>query len=357
MIRTRHHHGFSLIEIMVGLVIGLIATIIIFQVFSLSERQKRTTTGTSDAQGNGAIAIATLARDVKAAGWGLQHSNFRCLNIFTFDSTMGGALDSHGSTSLLQSASIVDGGAADSDSVSILMYGNPSNPQYELGVGTLTSSMANAGVPLEMTSTSGCSVGSVAVIGDNANCSLMQVTGLTSTTLTHDAGARYNSPDLTGWPTYSPNIAGNSVTVQCFPMLFRRTFQIANEQLEVVDQGVAAPIATGIVDFQAEYGIRDTTVSPPIRWVSAAAAPWVTPTIANVRQIEAIRIALLARNSEYQKPGEGSTECDATTDAMAATWSAWASFNTAGYPADWHCYRYKAFETVIPLRNVIWAKF
>ena len=38
--------GFSLVELMVGLVIGLMATLVIMQVFSTFEGQKRTTTGT-----------------------------------------------------------------------------------------------------------------------------------------------------------------------------------------------------------------------------------------------------------------------------------------------------------------------
>ena len=42
--------GFSLVEIMVGLVIGLLATLVILQVFSVYEGQKRTTTGTADAR-------------------------------------------------------------------------------------------------------------------------------------------------------------------------------------------------------------------------------------------------------------------------------------------------------------------
>ena len=37
--------GFTLIELMVGMAIGLLATIIIMQVMSLFEAQRRTTTG------------------------------------------------------------------------------------------------------------------------------------------------------------------------------------------------------------------------------------------------------------------------------------------------------------------------
>jgi len=39
------NRGFGLVEIMVGLVIGMITSLIVFQVFEVTERQKRTTTG------------------------------------------------------------------------------------------------------------------------------------------------------------------------------------------------------------------------------------------------------------------------------------------------------------------------
>ncbi|HEY5863197.1 MAG TPA: prepilin-type N-terminal cleavage/methylation domain-containing protein, partial [Casimicrobiaceae bacterium] len=42
--------GFTLVEILVGVVIALIAILVIYQVFSAAEGIKRNTTGTSDAQ-------------------------------------------------------------------------------------------------------------------------------------------------------------------------------------------------------------------------------------------------------------------------------------------------------------------
>ena len=52
--------GFSLIELMVGIAIGLIATLIVTQVLLASEGQKRTTTSGSDAQVSGALALDAL---------------------------------------------------------------------------------------------------------------------------------------------------------------------------------------------------------------------------------------------------------------------------------------------------------
>lgn len=60
--------GFSLVEIMVALVIGMIVTIVITQVMSFYGGQKRTTSGTSDAQTSGTLALYSIQREVQQAG-------------------------------------------------------------------------------------------------------------------------------------------------------------------------------------------------------------------------------------------------------------------------------------------------
>jgi type IV pilus assembly protein PilW len=59
-IRSRQRQaasGFSLIEILVGLLIGMLSVIVIMQVFGVFEGNKRTTTGGDDAQINGTVAL------------------------------------------------------------------------------------------------------------------------------------------------------------------------------------------------------------------------------------------------------------------------------------------------------------
>src|SRR5450631_1577415 len=58
--QTRAQHGFSLIEIMIGIVIGLIAILVIYQVFALAEGIKRNTTSVGDAQQNGLLSSFIL---------------------------------------------------------------------------------------------------------------------------------------------------------------------------------------------------------------------------------------------------------------------------------------------------------
>ncbi len=60
--------GFSLVEIMVGLGIGLLTILVIMQLFADYEGQKRTTTSGADAQGNGQIALLTM--ELRYCGFG-----------------------------------------------------------------------------------------------------------------------------------------------------------------------------------------------------------------------------------------------------------------------------------------------
>jgi len=72
----RQEQGFSLPEIMIGMVIGMLGIVIIMQMSSLFENQKRTTSGGDDAQNNGAIALFGLSRDIKQAGYGFSSANY-----------------------------------------------------------------------------------------------------------------------------------------------------------------------------------------------------------------------------------------------------------------------------------------
>ena len=62
--------GFSLIEIMVGMVIGLLAIIVMMQVFAVSEERKRTANAGSDAQNSAVIALDGMQRHIGQSGYG-----------------------------------------------------------------------------------------------------------------------------------------------------------------------------------------------------------------------------------------------------------------------------------------------
>ena len=70
---TPHHArqgGFTLVELMVAVLLGLLTVLVISQVLVQSEARRRTISSGSDAQLNGALALFTLQRDIQMAGYG-----------------------------------------------------------------------------------------------------------------------------------------------------------------------------------------------------------------------------------------------------------------------------------------------
>ena len=70
-IPLRRQIGFSIIEIMVGVVIGMIAVLVIYQVFATSEGIKRNITAAGDAQQNGLLSSFMMGIELANAGNGL----------------------------------------------------------------------------------------------------------------------------------------------------------------------------------------------------------------------------------------------------------------------------------------------
>ena len=66
----RHARGFSLIELMVGVVLAIVVLIIITQTLAAFESQRRATTGGSDSAVNGSIALFQVERDARMAAFG-----------------------------------------------------------------------------------------------------------------------------------------------------------------------------------------------------------------------------------------------------------------------------------------------
>jgi len=108
----------------------------------------------------------------------------------------------------------------------------------------------------------------------------------------------------------------------------------------------AAGDGDGIVDSYVNAATFNAMV------VNGFIPPW--------RYVLAVRVAVVARSALAEKPSEGAAGCDATTDGTESPpgpdrrpkWSG-GLFNLTADP-DWKCYRYRVFETTVPLRNWIW---
>lgn len=368
--------GFGLIEVMVGLAIGLAATVVMFQTFAVSERQKRTTTGVADAQSNGAIATFSMERDIKMAGWGTKATGLaECSNFYTYLESKGGAIDNLPvSGSSLMAAVIITDGVGGPDSIDIQYFGDPSDANFKLGRTTLRSHGGTGNMDpsaeFQVNSVYGCGPNGpakgdppFALVSQGGNCMLAQITTVQEAALglAHNRGsnAPYN-PDggymrARGWPIFS-----KGATLTCFPNIYHRTYRVSVDKrhLDLTQKSPSTEevfdIAPEILSLQAQYGIADTGGQQIRSWVDATGNEWGADklTLANIKRIKAVRIALLARSATFEKPDEGGN-CEAIGSTGWPEWNGRPVFDAAALEP---CYRYKAFEISVPLRNIIWAK-
>jgi len=316
--------GFTLVEIMVGLAIGLLATIIIIQVLSVFEAQKRTTTGTSDAQTNGSIALYQVGRELQLAGFGLmlaENSPLECTSL-----TISGVAD----TTLpnkLTPAVITDGV---SDTI-MLRYGSSETGGIPIQI--------TMGVPTAFDATVSnnfsCSAGDTAITtsSDGVTCNMTYVTSSVATTVT----LAHAVPVADG------------AELACLDNWNEVTFAVNGGNLQRNGQDIVA----GIVNLQAQYGISATANSNQItQWVEPSGT-WASPSVADRNRIKAVRIAIVARNQKMEMN-------DVSSASAVSTWTGSASSPAPAVDlsadADWKRYRYRTFETIIPLRNMIWSK-
>jgi len=365
----RHRQtGFTLIELMVGMAIGMIATIIIVQVMSVFEAQKRTTTGSADAQTNGGIALYSIAREVQMGGFPLlpiADSALECTSV-AFGSTGITGTNVTGLAPVIVTEGVSSSGVSASDTITI-RYGS------SLMGGAVSQITAMSGSVATVGSSLGCTAGDITLINTGAVCNMSKVAA---------------APALTTTTVPLVDIAGAASTANlaCLGTWNQVTYAVntatGNLDRTVVVNGVSstAPSVVGVVNLQVQYGISASSTSNQItRWVNAknigdlggagidgvsTGADWGSSmTVPNRNRIKAIRIAVVARNAKIE-PTAVSSACNSLTSATPTGLCAWAGSTTNPAPsvdlsqgdANWAKYRYRVFETIIPLRNVIWSK-
>jgi type IV pilus assembly protein PilW len=402
-----YQNGFSLVEILVGLAIGLLATLVVLQVFSVFEGQKRTTTGTADAQTNGNVALYSIKRDLGMAGYGLLpiiNTPLDCGTVgFNIDTAATGIAD----VSHFSPVTIIDGGTgAGASDIITIRYSSS-------GTGGAISQIVTppAGNTVAVGDTMACNPGDLALVihSSKGSCGLTSVASLNAdhqninlTSMPAGTANGENVSCLGKWKeieyrinqTYDPTVASKS---QAYLQRKESTFPIPLPN-PPGNPATGDPIVADIVNIQAQYGISLTADSNKIiQWVNAKdAAGWNTAidgpkvidpatgaatdfgpglTILNRNLIKAARIAVVARNGLLEKTNPDGTDVTSacgpppnqlTIDAPTGlcAWAGSSAGTVIANPApaidlsndpNWQHYRYRVFETIIPMRNVIWS--
>ncbi|AJP49183.1 hypothetical protein PG1C_13580 [Rugosibacter aromaticivorans] len=385
LLNPRRSLGFTLVEVLVGMAVALIGMVMMFQSMQVWESRKRTTTAGSDAQVSGSIAMFSLERDLKMAGYGFGNATAMNCTVSAYDSTRPAPSTF---TFPMVPVLITDGAAGAPDTITVL-YGSGTTMSSSQSFNNLSPlpTVSNDGFK-RANSRTGLLPGDLMIAADSGNavCGLFEITGNANAdglTVDHGTGAYLNfanNQNVTaqsalaasalarlqaqflnnsGSARYNDGTAkgvgssGALFNLGTFPQL--NVWQISNRRFLTVNNRLANPpapteVAEGIVNLQAEYGMDANGTG------SYQASDWgVVPPSSNWRKLSAIRVALLARSQQYEKTA-------VTTVAPAWAGGAFTMTNvdgtadtTPGNANDWRHYRYRVYETVIPLRNIVWG--
>ncbi len=323
-----------------------------------------------------------------------------------------------GVTMKLAPVFITSGAATTAPDQIAVLYGSQPQAGASVPLFSDMDATKNGADDLFVTNPFGYSNGDLLVLVEPAtakNCSVMEVTKTNANQITHDlttylaAGSarnpRFNPAGGLGvvyQGTGTANVSrvfnlGNLYSVPPggtapINLPVYNFYALANGSLTVtsqlvIDNGQPAvtSIADNIVHMRALYGLDDGNndvtvpynVTPTAgdgivdRYVDAATfnaslAAVPPPVLTPWARLIAVRIAVVSRSALPEKPSSGklSDPCDATTAEPTWTGTPWAAaFNyktrldvssSVAAPDDWKCYRYRVFETTIPLRNWIW---
>jgi type IV pilus assembly protein PilW len=342
--------GFSLVEIMVAMVIALFGTIIIFQVFAISEDIKRSSTSGGDAQQSGLLALFSVEREARMAGFGINYTSLLGCRVVAYDA----GPPARDFDFRLTAAEITDGAGGAPDSVRFV-YGNSN---LVLTPAKLTVASDLGSVVHRVDNPFGFLVGDVIVaaeVGAAKDCTMRQIGSLPGATVLLDhTNGRYNTAgglplDYVVWDNTSQT-GGRLLNLGAAPVV--ATYAIAGGQLtyqNLLTDAAAAAVADGIVQLQAQYGKDNDDDGDLDLWEATMPA---TPTATDWSRVIALRFAVVARSGQPERPSVAGGPCDTTT--AAPIWNGGAIDLSAD--PDWQCYRYRVFETTVPLRNLIWLQ-
>ncbi len=372
--RRSRSQGFTLIELMVGLALGLLTILIITQVLAVSQGKTRTIGAGNEAQVNGSLAIFTLTRDIQQAGYGLAVTQD------AIGCPVKGQLGSASEFNFRLSPIVITSGLSASapDSITILR----SNTADSALPMPLTTNHVPTDNKFIVASALGTHSGDMVVAvpdslvwetdATNWWCSMLNVKAsttnpITPTSIPHESGG-WNQASIMPAGT----LRGSALATQPrsylldLGSLVLHTYSVSDGgNLQIADFSASSgamedptDIYSQVVNLKALYG-KDTDGDGVVDTYDN-----VTPTTnAGWLQVRAVRLAVVTRSTNFEKE---------EVTKSAPLWDVGASVTISGLdtedcngeskcvavPVDhldsWGHYRYKIYDTTVPLRNVLW---
>jgi type IV pilus assembly protein PilW len=334
MRQNLRQRGFSLVELLVGIVLAMIAIIVVMQIFRLSESSNRTTAGAGSVAMDGAIAVTDIQRYARQAGEGFILDDLLGCDVTLFN---GYALTSLAPITI--NSKDVPAGDTGTDTLLIVTGNGFGGPEGDRVTGVPTATQLNVVTPNAFTANDfviPAPETRVSPCGLKVN-KVVSVTGVAPNgTVNVSAAAAANSTavyDIGRNPRVIAYAVRSGRLTQCDYMVNDCSKLTAGNWVELYDN---------VVSLRAEYGNISST--PPVY-------NQTTPTtLAAWKLIGTVRFVLVMRSGQL----EVSNGVYQTITTAAPTWA--GSTNTPVSLVNltnWQSYRYRTFEAVVPMRNVV----
>ena len=401
--------GFSLIEVMVAMVIGLLGILVMTQVFTLFEGQRRTTSGGSDAITGGAITLNGVQRSIQQSGWGIGALQVIGCTVtgqwgispppappltpagpvvalplvpVTINSALIPAGDPNTDTLLLVSGN--SNGTVEGDIIKSVFAGPPAGfvvtSPAVFGTGDRLVAITQFPQPVPCNQTLG-------IVGGPSTATMVITTDLTAVASTVQGPRLFNlgpQPRVQAYAVRNGKLTVCDYTADDCGAACTAADSPAGTTVGGSCNAFWLPIASDIVSLRAQYG-RDTTdgnlLDPTVSmdgtvnvWDQTVATspavssiPTANTNTCGLVRIAAIRLALVTRSTQPEK-APGGVNVTAAAPTWAGSDAAAVAVNAANAAAvaidltltrpsttvwpTWADFRYKVFETTVPIRNI-----
>lgn len=372
--------GFSLIELMVAITIGLVLMLTVTTMITRQESVRRGVTSGNDLTSNSAYAAYTLDRELRSAGSGFSQdvaAHYGCPLAVSRDNTQllpatkafPAPFNTVPQTVALAPLIVHAGAGANGSDVIAVAVGNSGLGETVMQVAPNSA----AADQISLTNTIGLRGGDLVLLSQpGQRCLLQQVRAgfVSGETPLLTFGGTYAANVVAGTSLLNfgttgdaravvlGNVAGNRPRMQLIGV--DGNARLVSYDLLQTSGADVATLVEGVVDMRVRYGIDNTGATGATAVVNA----WVAPTDANytaavlqtpanalrLQSILAVQVALVLRSDLAER------------DAVApATLTLFANLpaalqHTYNVPAGTTNQRYRTVEFTVPLRNVRFSR-
>ncbi|EHR73293.1 hypothetical protein BurJ1DRAFT_4505 [Burkholderiales bacterium JOSHI_001] len=346
--RQRQQRGVTLIEAMVGMVVGLLVALTAAgtaQVFTASQRQGM---GAGSTAMNATTAMTAIRQDLGQAGLGFfGEGRFLC---DTMNLSAGPSILMDGAVFTPVNAERPSGSLNDKLHLIYATHIAGGTTVQNTGTSDGSSVMLNSLLP--------GAVGEAVLLSAPAasrQCTIRTITGIVPSTTETPLVLAFNPAGLhnTNAVTFTtPPSLPDQGSVALLGTLRMNTYQVENKNLVQVQRltGNKSILAENVVAFRIEYGVSSgVTATSLSAWQNPA--DFGSPSSVNIARLRAVRVGLVTRSQQREKANKNGV-CEASTvrPRLFDTDIVDPDPEVAGN--DWRCFRYRVATAVVPLRNV-----